>query len=218
MKIAFIYTGAILIPTLSAKIKNKIPNIEVVNILDDSLVGDCIKYKGMTILTQGKLCKLYQYAYELGADMIVNTCSSVGETVSLAKEIIPVPVLRIDEPMAEAAVKMGKRIGVIATLQSTLLPTCRLLEKKADECSKDITVVQGLAYGAYEAACTGNTDLHDSAIMNTAINLKDDCDVYVLAQGSMARMQEAIEQKTNVPVLSSLDIFVDYLAEKLKKK
>jgi hypothetical protein len=36
---------------------------------------------------------------------------------------VPVPVIRVDEAMADQAVKTGPRIGVIATLSTTLEPT-----------------------------------------------------------------------------------------------
>jgi len=62
-----------------------------------------------------------------GADYILVTCSSIGAAVEKAAETANIPVLRVDQPMADLAVQTGKRIGVIATLQTTLEPTADLV-------------------------------------------------------------------------------------------
>ena len=68
-------------------------------------------------------------AAQAGAGVVLVTCSSIGEGVRVARELFDFPVLRIDEPMAERAVDAGRRIGVLATLQTTLAPTVRLLRR-----------------------------------------------------------------------------------------
>ena len=65
-------------------------------------------------------------AQEAGADFILFTCSSIGPAVETAATLTDVPVLRVDQPMADKAVQLGKRIGVIATLSTTLEPTSDL--------------------------------------------------------------------------------------------
>jgi len=41
--------------------------------------------------------------------------------------MVGIPVVRVDEPMAEKAVQTGTRIGVAATLATTLKPTTELI-------------------------------------------------------------------------------------------
>ena len=48
------------------------------------------------------------------------TCSSIGRAVETAAELVATPVLRVDRPMAEQAVARASRIGVVATLPTTL--------------------------------------------------------------------------------------------------
>lgn len=48
--------------------------------------------------------------------------NSVGEVVDIAQEMVSVPIYKIDEPMAEKAVQLGKRIAVVATVSSTMGP------------------------------------------------------------------------------------------------
>ncbi len=215
MKIAMIYTGAVIIPSITARMKQQFPQHEIINILDDSLVGACIKDGCMTQETRRRLCHLYEYAYDLGAEYIVNTCSSVGESIALGKELVPIPLVRIDQALAETAVKVGRNIGVIGTLNSTLEPTCNLISACAKELGKEISIVEGLAKGAYEAACSGQGDVHDQLISDTAKSLAAQCDVIVLAQASMERMEQKLQEETGITVLSSPPLFFDRLRETL---
>ena len=70
------------------------------------------------------MCRYVQSAESLGVDLIVNQCSSVGEAFAIASRCTAIPTLRVDEPMAEKAVSLGTRLGVIATVASTVKPSC----------------------------------------------------------------------------------------------
>ena len=210
MKIAAIYTGAIMIQPFSSRLKEAFPGSEIMNLLDDSLVQACMRAGKMTESVQNRLFKLYAYAQEADADVIINTCSSVGEAVAPGRKVCHIPILRIDEPMCRKAVAQGRRIGVIATLASTMEPTCTLLQQMASERQKDIKLYRGLANGAYEAACAGNQEEHNRLICQTASTLAQDCDILVLAQGSMERMENELQRLTGRTVLSSPAIFVEW--------
>lgn len=67
-----------------------------------------------------KMCFYMIIAEESGAEVILNVCSSISETVDIANKIIHVPIIKIDEPMVELNVKTGRKIGVVATLETTL--------------------------------------------------------------------------------------------------
>ena len=57
---------------------------------------------------------------------MLNLCSSVGEVADSAQDVakyIGVPIVRVDEEMCREAVRKGQRIGVMATLPTTLEPT-----------------------------------------------------------------------------------------------
>ncbi len=105
--------------------------------------------------------------------------------------------------MARTAVREYSRIGVMATLPTTLDPTRRLIERFAGEMSKKIEIVEGLAAGAFQSLIDGDAEKHDRLVLMTAVDLSDRVEVYVLAQGSMARVQDEIVEKTGKPVLTS---------------
>lgn len=194
----------------------EIPDCRLINIADDALIQDVIKAGGPTVGVTRRMLGYYQAAEDAGADVILNTCSSIGEVADIGKKCSKVPLVKIDDAMTRLAVNIGSRVGVIATLPTTLGPTVRLVQRKADEINKQITVVEGLAIGAFEALMAGKADEHDALILKTAQDIAGQVDVIVLAQGSMAKMQEKLAQATGVTVLSSPLLGVQEVRDVLK--
>lgn len=202
-KIAAIYTGAALVKPLSDLLKSELPNCEVMNILDDSMIADIISAGGMTKAVKRRLYGYYEIACASGAELILNTCSSIGDAVYGAREFFPIPIVRIDEPMVRKAIELSDSIAVLATLPTTLEPTIHLIELCAKEAGKQVEIVSALADGAFSAITSGDAETHDRLIAETAKSVSDSCDVILLAQGSMARMEEPLHILTGKTVLSS---------------
>ena len=124
-----------------------------------------------------------------------------------------VPVLRVDQPMADRAVAIGKRIGVIATLSTTLEPTADLIQRRAAHASKQIELTSRLVEGAFEALMAGDGATHDTKVATALKELSQHVDVIVLAQASMARVVESLKaEDKSVPILTSPGIAIEYLA------
>ena len=145
----------------------------------------------------------------MGADVILNTCSSVGDVVYEGRKQVQVPIVRIDEAMARKAVSTCSTIGVVATLRSTLDPTMRLLQIEADKIGKKVTAVDGLAAGAYQALIDGHPEQHDQLIAETVMKLAENVDCILLAQGSMARMEAKLNEMVSIPVYASPQLCLD---------
>ncbi|MFE9934172.1 aspartate/glutamate racemase family protein [Streptomyces sp. NPDC005533] len=138
-----------------------------------------------------------------GPAPVLVTCSTIGATAeSLAPEL-GAPVLRVDRPMAAAAVRTGARIAVLAALESTLAPTAALLAEEAGEQGaggRRVSVRTHLVAGAWERFEAGDTAGYLARVA-AAADAVTGADVIVLAQASMAG---AAALTTNpVPVLSS---------------
>jgi Asp/Glu/hydantoin racemase len=176
-----------------------------------------VNSKQLTPAVTRRLLRYYETAAEMGADVILNTCSSVGDVVALGRQVVDIPIVRIDEAMAIAAVTQYRRIAVIATLPSTLQPTLRLLQDQALRLGRDVTLVDGLAEGAYDALVCGSAAQHDQLILDTALRLKTQVDAFVLAQGSMARMEHNLAEATGLPVLSSPRMGVEAVKQVLSE-
>ena len=205
-RVVAIYTAPALVEPCKAAFQSKAPWIELVNIVDDRLIFDINARGSIDAKLESRTMSYFSAAESCEADAILCTCSSIGEIAAKAAKRLTTPVIRIDGAMVEAAVEQGTRIGVLATLASTLDPTVRFIEETANRRAKEVRVVRGLAAGAYEAASAGDVAAHDASIMGAAMELvADGIDVLVLAQGSMARMASSLSGATGVNVLSSLD-------------
>ncbi len=202
--LALVHTGTFLAPIFAKLVKEQMPDVSVFNIVDESLINNTIAAGGLTPATSRRLSQHLQSAEDAGADAILVTCSSVGPAVESARPFLNVPVLRVDQPMADEAVRLGRRIGVIATLQTTLEPTANLIKERAAAQGKEVEVVRQLCEGAFEAVRTGDTETHDRLVTAGLRELAAKVDVVVLAQASMARVTDALpEAEKSVPILSS---------------
>jgi Asp/Glu/hydantoin racemase len=185
--------------------------INAFHIWDETLLLDFMK-KGD--LNPGIMRRFSQHvicAEEAGADYIVVTCSSTSPAVDVLRKFVSRPVLKIDEPMAEAAVSKGKRIGIVATVATTLDPTSHLLKEKASEAAKEISISTALCQEAFQAILKGDTERHDRVVMEKATELAREVDLLLLAQGSMARLALPLSQRVSIPVLSSPSLFMERL-------
>lgn len=202
-KVVCVHTAMALVGPLTETFRELIPEVQVEHIAESSLIKEVIANNAVTPAVRRRLLDYYNAAADSGADIIFNTCSSVGDIADIGNSISRVPVFRIDRPMAERAVQEAQRIGVISTLPTTLDPTCRLLKNCAAEAGKEITLVEGLADGAFAAGQSGDSETHDRLIAEAAQRIADSVDLFVLAQGSMARMEQRLSELTGKPVLSS---------------
>ena len=203
IRIVAVHTAMALVESTTQLFREHLPQVKINNIADDSLIQEVIANNAVTPAVRRRLLNYYIGASDAGATLVYNTCSSVGPVADTGNLIAPVPVFRIDGPMAEKAVRESKRIGVIATLPTTLAPTVELLRRKATEAGKIVEVVEGLADGAFQAGQSGDPEKHDLLIRQAAEKLAGNVDVFVLAQGSMARMESKLAEITGKPVLSS---------------
>jgi Asp/Glu/hydantoin racemase len=105
---------------------------------------------------------------------------------------------------------MGRKIGVIATLPTTLEPTSALIKARAAAQGREVEIVQQLCQGAFEAVAAGDTETHDRLVTAGLKELMPKVEVVVLAQASMARVVDALPaaEKT-VPILSSPQLGVE---------
>lgn len=186
--------------------------------VDESLIKDTIRAGYLRRITMRRVLSLIESAEMAGADAIMVTCSSIGPAVAIGQRLFDTPVIRVDEAMAESVVHMGRRIGVMATLKTTLEPTIALLQDKADEAGRNIEIVSSLCDGAFEAVMAGDTATHDRILGDALMNEMKNVDVVILAQASMARVVKAMpENALAMPVLSSPELAVKHAKSVLAK-
>ena len=212
-KLGLIHTSATLVPVFAQLCKEKLPGVETFNIADDSLVKGIMAAGSLTPQIARRVAGYLESAELAGADYILVTCSSIGPAVEAGAKLIGVPVLRVDQPMADKAVATGKNIGVIATLRTTLEPTADLIQRRAAVAEKKIKLASKLCEGAFEALMADDAATHDAKVAAALKELSQQVDVIVLAQASMARVVDTLAATDKrVPILASPGIAVDYLA------
>lgn len=214
--LALIHTSATLVPVFQQLCKAHLPNVDTFNIVDDSLVR-AIGAKGALTADIARRVEAYITSAEAGgADHILVTCSSIGPAVEASAPFCAVPVLRVDQPMADAAVAAGRRIGVIATLPTTLNPTGDLVRRRAALAGKEIELTARLVSGAFEALMSGDAATHDALVSAALRELSLQVDVILLAQASMGRVVDALpEADKRVPIFASPPLAIKHLASVL---
>ena len=219
MKVGIVYTSTTpeLIECVNEEIRKNLGDTpEILNYQDPSILAEVREHGYVTSGAAARLVGMYMQAVSDGADAILNCCSSVGEVADAAQSIgryTGIPIVRIDEEMCREAARLGLRVGVLATLSTTLEPTKNTVARVAREMNKHIDLVDGLvdAFGA-------DQDKLKALLCAKAEEIADQVDVILLAQGSMAYAEDKIHEKIGKPVLSSPRFGAQALAAALKVK
>jgi Asp/Glu/hydantoin racemase len=216
-RLGLLHTSATLVPVFEQLCRTKLPHVSVFNLVDDSLITDVIVHDRLRPQTARRVTQYVAAAEDAGADYILVTCSSIGPAVETAATLASVPVLRVDQPMADRAVASGRRIGVIATLRTTLEPTADLIQRRAAAAGKAVELTTRLCEGAFDALMRGDAGRHDALVAAALRELVAQVDVIALAQASMARVVDSLDEADRrVPILASPPLAIEYLANVLK--
>ncbi|MCF8339379.1 MAG: aspartate/glutamate racemase family protein [Chitinophagaceae bacterium] len=211
--LGLIHTSATLVPVFAALCSKHIPHIKVFNIVDDSLIKNTIACGELTANTSKRVVNYAGSAQEAGADYILFTCSSIGAAVETAATLTDIPVLRVDQPMADMAIGIGRKIGIIATLSTTLNPTTDLVKRRAAIAGKEIELVSLVCTGAFEALMSGDAATHNRIVGEVLKQMVNEVDVIILAQASMAVVLDTLTlAEKKVPILASPGIAMEFLS------
>jgi Asp/Glu/hydantoin racemase len=178
-----------------------LPDATTINYLDDKIVAD-LADPARAESVPDRVAGLVEAARTAGADVVMLTCSSISHLAAPTGDRVGVPVLRIDEAMADQAVGLGERIAVLATLPTTCAPTKALIHERAEAAGAAPTITSEVIDGAFAAVAGGDRATHDRLVGAAIERVAAEADVVVLAQASMAGAAEAVQ--VGVPVLTSL--------------
>lgn len=193
-----------------------IPDVEVMHLCDDTIQRDNLAAPVGTI-PKHNYFRFAQYAHnmqESGVELILLACSTFNYAAELARPMIDIPILQIDRPMMELAVMQGKRVGLLATLPSTLPSSERLLRIVAAEKNRPVEITTVLRPEAFEAVSKGDTETHNRILLEEIEKLSGKVDSIVMAQLSMSALAPHLG-KTAVPVYNSGTTGFGYIREKL---
>lgn len=201
-RIVLIHAVAVAMEPIHTAFKRDWPEAGLVNILDDSLSGDRAAAKDLTAGLSDRIVSLARYGRSAGADAVLFTCSAFGPAIERAATELPIPVLKPNEAMFEAALGYGQRIGMLATFKPAVATMEEEFRQDAQRLGSSAALITAVADGAMEALRAADPQTHDRLLVQRAGDLRD-VDAVMLAQFSMAGAQAAVQAVCRQPVLSS---------------
>ena len=174
-----------------AFLKEQVPGVRVDVITDSTLLAEVRANGGPT---QAVIDRMTLYAKEVG-----------------------IPVMKVDLPMAQEAVRLGTRIALIATVETTLGPSQRLIEKIGAEQGKRMECTSYLQNPAWDALQAGHPEEHNRILMENIRELdRMGYDAIVMAQVSMRALLPDL-QDVKTPLLCSFFSGYGAIAERLNE-
>ena len=175
------------------------------------LLQDAIAQGGLTPEIETRLAGHVGELARSGVDTIMVTCSSMGQGVDRLAARMGLPVLRVDAAMVDEALRIGKRIGVLATLSTTMTPTVELVRTRSNG-DGSVKIEAHVCEGAFEALKAGDVERHDELVRAGLRRVEPLVDVVILAQASMARVLAEPGMTCQVPILSSPRLAIEALS------
>jgi Asp/Glu/hydantoin racemase len=204
--IAFIHT-AVLVDRFRPRFQAELPQQRCFHMLDESVLQDLLRDGPSPVITR-RIAGLATLAADAGADLIVFTCSSTSPAIDAARQLVPVPIVKIDDAMYAEAARCDGRVGLLCTTRSTVEPSRSLLAGHAAAAAAQVEAECVLVDGAFAALSAGLREEHDALVTASALALAQRCDRLVLAQASLAQaslahLAEPLAAATGKPVFAS---------------
>ena len=212
-KIGVIHATASAVAPLMSAFHEQAPEVQVLNFVNENFFLHCKEHGGVDKEILRDFAALCFTAADAGVDAILVGCSMFCRYTGAVQPFLAIPILAVDDPMMEEAVRIGTRIGVLATNPMTIDTSVAQLRVHAAQQGKEIRV---LTQGVPEAAAAlrqGCPAQHDQRIAEAGKTLAaQGCEVLLLCQLTMAGAAESM-QSIGVPVITSPSAAVQALKE-----
>lgn len=203
--ISLLHTVDSVYRTFAGQLKQELAGqeLEISSTLDEYLAVDANRRGCFTEENRRRLLFFLQARDLEQPDLIIVTCSTLTPAVELIRPFIHAPVLAIDDAMMETAAAAGNHILIMATAASAIGPAGQKLRLAAARADRSITVSECLCPDAFAALNRQDRQRHDELLGEAAGQVDPAVDMIVLAQASMAHMEQEIARRSGRPVLSS---------------
>ena len=206
-RVALIHATPVSMDPIHAAFASGWPAARTVNILDDSLADDRAETPELTDRMFERFAILSRYAFDAGADAILFTCSAFGPAIERAAKRLPIPVLKPNEAMFEAAMSCGERIGMLTTFAPSVAPLQVEFDAAASTRRPAPRLKTVVVEEAMQALRGGDVETHNR-LLAEKVGALGACDAVMLAQFSTSRAAEDVRAKVGVPVLTAPDAAV----------
>jgi hypothetical protein len=199
--VGFLHTADAHIPVFDVLVQQVSPGDETVHLVDASLLTDAGRRGGVDDDLRDRIGRRLEELHSQGATAVLCSCSTIGAAAEERGAGLGLPTLRVDRPLAEEAVRKGGRIAVVVAVESSLAPTRQLLTETALAAGHPVTIVDAPCLEAWPYWEQGDVDRYLATLADHVEHLDGTVDVIVLAQASMAPVEQRVRLTT--PLLSS---------------
>jgi len=203
-KLGIIHAAVFTASVVQKYVEEIMPEVTVAHAGDDSVQNTNLQAPIGTIpkANYRKFVTFAGFLEDYGVNLILLACSTFNRAVEYAAPMMNVPLLQIDRPMMDLAVRDGRRVGLVATLPSTVPSSERLLHLAAQEAGRTVEVKTVLSAEAFKQLRAGHPEKHNEILLEEIDKLAKEVDAIVLAQVSMTAL-EPLLGTTRVPVYNS---------------
>ena len=201
MRVTMIHAIAESIPPVRLAFDEEFPEAEVINVLDESLLVDFDDQ--LTPDLRRRITNIIGYCQDNKADAIGLACSVYAPVVESAKDLVHVPLVSSYGPVMANAVTAGPRIGLIASVASTMRDSKYYLHLAADEAGVEIEPQLCLAEDLITVMRAEGQSGLERRLEEEVLKIASKVDVVLLTQFSFAAALAHLEKVSPIPVLSA---------------
>lgn len=214
-KVGLVHAVIPAIEPLKAAFKQRAPEIQLINVLDEGLITEVDRLGSITPGLVRRLTTLVGLAEQAGARLVLLSCTAYSPVADQVQAQSDIPVLKIDELMVREAIGRARKIGLVATVPAGLEMQKHLVERIAGEMGRPVDLDSVVRPDAFEALASGRRDEHDAIVLEEVRRLAGRNELVMLAQASMGHLADRLPAGIGVPVLSSPALAVDKVKEML---
>jgi glutamate racemase len=216
--VGLVHTTRLVVEPVHKAVTAHCPEIDFNHVMDEGILRRLAAQGSITPEIIQWLTGMVASTQEIGAELAVVSCSSLSPCVNDVQERLSIPVLKIDEPMMEHAIKHGDSIGLVMTNPTTEKPSTLLFDQVAKRLGRDVRLVPRLCPDAFAKLNQGDISSHDDEVCEVVEALLAEADVVMLAQISIARVREKLDPAFSGRVFSSLDFIGQKIREILDSR
>lgn len=208
-----IHTTRLVIEPVHQSIAAAGQDLQINHVLDEGILRRLATLGRITPEITDWLTRMVASSQDIGAELAVVSCSSLSPCVNEVRDRLNIPVLKVDEPMIEYAVRHADRIGLVMTNPTTEAPSQMLFAEVTQRLGCRSRLFPELCPGAFAKLTGGDTEGHDTEVVEVIQSLLEEVDLIMLAQISIARVRQHLDSSSAARVLSSLDFVGDKISE-----
>jgi Asp/Glu/hydantoin racemase len=201
-RIVLLHATPVAMQPVQTAFEERWPDAEIINLLDDGLSIDRAREADLSAAMIERFVAFGNYGQRMGADGILVTCSAFGPAIERLADTVPVPVLKPNEAMFEAAIAQGNRIGMLATFAPSVGTMTDEFDEYVSRSGKQATLTTIVVDDAMNLLRKGDAESHNRLVAARAPELKH-CDAIMLAHFSTSRAAQKVREVVSVPVLTA---------------